>query len=46
MAVRLAERPFGLQKLRVDHALDDDLGIRRHFEIVGDAAHGLHGFAQ
>ena len=38
IAVALAERRLGLEHVRIDHALDHDLGIRRHVEIDGAAA--------
>ena len=37
--VRLAERPFLLELLRIDIALEDDLGLGRHLERHGLAAH-------
>ncbi len=35
VAVRLAERRLGLKGLGTDHALDDDLGFRRHQQVDG-----------
>src|SRR5215470_9597665 len=37
VTVALAERPFWFEKLGVDQALDDELGVRRHVEIDGEA---------
>ena len=39
VAVAFAERAFRLEQLRIDQALDHDLGIGRHVEIDGDAFH-------
>ncbi len=38
IAVALAERRFRFEHVRIDHALDDDLGIGRHVEIDADRA--------
>ena len=42
IAVALAERRLGLELLRIDQALDHDLGVGRHVEVDGDAFHHRH----
>ncbi len=45
VAVGFAERRLRLQHLRIDQALDDDLGLGRHQEIDGLRPHHVDGAA-